>query len=333
MVNPWLQFLVCAVIIIFAGTRLTKYAAVVADNTGIGTAWVGAVMLPFATSLPELVTTLRAVTINTPDLALGNLLGSCLYNLALLAVIDLLEGRGAMTARINQGHIVTAALSIITVCLASIAMLKIAFLPLGWVGLETLIIALVYIFGSRLLYRYDQKNRTLAPQEKGITSDAYWISTGRALINFLVAALFIVLAGVYLTDAADQIAVTTGLGHTFVGSILLAISTSLPETVTTISALKMGLLNMAVANVFGANFMNLFIIFIADLFYRKAPLLYAVSDSNLLSALAVILFSTIIILGLIYRSERKFARIGFDALLILAGYLTVVYTLFRTSGN
>jgi cation:H+ antiporter len=333
VINPWLQFFVCAAIIVFAGTRLTKNAAVVAENTGIGTAWAGAIMLPLATSLPELVTTLRAVSINAPDLAMGNILGSCLYNLALLAVIDLLEGRGAMTARINQGHIITASLSIITVCLASIAMLRVVYLPIGWVGLETLLIALVYLMGSRLIYRYEQKKKPLLSLEHKEEGPEPGSSTGRAIFHFLLAALAIVFAGVLLTDAADRIAIMTGLGHTFIGSILLAISTSLPETVTTITALRLGLLDMAVANVFGANFMNLFILFIADIFYRPSPLLYAVSGNNLLSAITVIIFSSIFIFSLVYRSEKKVVRLGYDALLILIGYLTVVYLLFKSGSN
>ncbi len=333
MINPWLQFLICAAIIVFAGSRLARSAAVVAGNIGIGTAWAGVILLPLATSSPELVTTLSAVMIDAPDLAIGNILGSCLYNLTLLAVIDLLEGRGALTARINQGHIVTASLSIISVCLVSIAMLRVVYLPIGWVGVETLFIALVYIFGSRLLYRYERKNLSLPPVGDEVHDSKKPVSTGQALLQFLIAAGLILVAGVFLTDASDQIAVLTGLGHTFVGSIFLAMSTSLPETVTIITAVRLGYIDMAVANVFGANFMNLFIVFLADLFYRRGPLLYAVSDSNLLSAVMVILLSTVIILGLTYRSKRKVARIGYDVLLVLAGYLVTVVLLFKAGGN
>lgn len=335
MINPWLQFLICAGIIVFAGSRLTRSAAAVAENTGIGTAWAGALMLPFATSLPELVTTLRAVSINAPDLAIGNILGSCLYNLTLLAVIDLLEGRGPLTARINQRHIITASLSIITICLASIAMLRIVYLPIGWIGIETLLIALVYIFGSRLVYRYESKNLTHPPADEIVNrfDSNEPISTPQALLHFIIAAGFIVIAGVLLTDATDQIAIITGLGHTFVGSIFLAISTSLPETVTTITAVRLGYLDMAVANVFGANFFNLLIVFVADLFYARAPLLYVVSDDHLLSALMVVLLSTVIIFGLTYRSKRKIARVGLDTMLVLAGYLIAVFMLYKSGGN
>jgi len=333
MLNPWLQFFICAVIIVLAGTRLTKSAAVVAENTGIGTAWVGALMLPMATSLPELVTTISAVLIDAPDLGVGNLLGSCLYNLSLLVVIDLLEGRGTLTSRINQGHIITASLSVITICIASVAIIGVVYLPLGWIGFETLLIALVYLFGGRLLYRYELRNPALALAAEAGSVPQKPLTTKQALLQFTLAAGFIVGAGVLLTTAADQIAITTGLGHTFVGSIFLAVSTSLPETVTTITAVRLGYVDMAVANVFGANFMNLFIVFLADLLYMQGPLLYAASDGHLLSAVMVIMLSAVFIFGIIYRSKKKIARIGYDVLLVLAGYIMVVYLLFKSGGN
>ncbi len=332
MINHWLQFVICAAVIVFAGSRLTRNAAVVADKTGIGSAWVGALMLPLATSLPELVTTLRAAAIQAPDLALGNILGSCLYNLALLAVIDMIEGRGPLTARINKGHTIVASLSIITICIAALAVIGVFTLQAGWVGIETILIAVIYLLGSRFIYRYEKKNMPEVFGEAELeTGTGVKTTTGKALTNFALAAGLIVLAGIFLTDASDRIAIETGLGRTFVGSIFLAVSTSLPETVTTITAVRLGYLNMAVANIFGANFMNLFIIFIADIFYRQGPLLQAVSGQHLLSAVIVILMSTIIIFGLTYRSEKTFTRAGIDTILVFVAYLVAFYMLFKSA--
>lgn len=332
MINPWLQFIISAVVIVYAGSKLTKNAAVVADRIGIGTAWVGALMLPLATSLPELVTTLRAVTIDTPDLALGNILGSCLYNLSLLALIDMIEGRGPLTSKVGKGHIIPASLSVISVCIAAIAMLGITGLKIGWVSFETLLIAGLYFYGSLLLFKYEKKNQPVLTDIEELP-ESNRASGGVALLNFGIAALFIVVAGVLVTDALDLIAVQTGLGHSFVGSLFLAVSTSLPETVTTVSAVRLGYLDMAVANVFGANFMNLFIIFIADFVYRNGALLHAVSETHLFSALLVILISTVIIFGLTYRSTERKARVGFDTILALAGYLLVLVVIFRSGGK
>lgn len=333
MVNPWIQFLISAAIIIYAGSKLTRNAAVVAENTGIGSAWVGAMLLPLATSLPELVTTLTAVSIDAPDLALGNLLGSCLYNLALLAMLDMLIGRGNLTARLIQGHIVTVTLSIMTLSLVSIAMLGILVIPVGWIGLESVIIAMVYIFGSRLIYRYEQKNALPSKRDEHFQDNHKLPSTRLALLQFMAAAVIIIAAGVVITDAADRIAITTGLGHSFVGSIFLAISTGLPETVTTVSAMRLGYLDMAVANVFGANVVNVFLVFWADLLYLQAPLLSRVLEIHLLSSIMIIMLSAVFVFGLVYRSERKLFRVGFDSWLILAGYLMTVYLIFIFGGN
>ena len=331
MINSWLQFALCAIVIVFAGSKLTKNAAIVADNVGIGTAWVGALMLPLATSLPELVTTLRAVTINVPDLALGNILGSCLFNLSLLTLIDLLSGKGPLTARLSQGHIVTASLSVITVSMATIAILGIVAVPVGWIGMETLLIAVIYIVGGRMLFGFERTSfKQQNDQEIKSTSKQ---STLRALGNFALAAALIVAAGILLTDATDRIAVETALGHTFVGTLFLAISTSLPETVTTITAVRLGFTDMAVANVFGANFMNLFIVFIADLFFRQGPLLAAVSIGQATSAVIVIMLSVLIIFGITYRSNKSLFRIGYDTLLVLVGYITAVYLIFKSGSN
>jgi cation:H+ antiporter len=333
MINHWLQFFICAAIIVFAGTKLAKNAAVIADNTGIGSAWVGALLLPLATSLPELVTTLRAVAINSPDLAVGNILGSCLYNLSLLAIIDMLEGKGPLTSRISRGHTIVASLSIITICIAALAILGVFTGSIGWIGYDTILIALVYILGSRMIFRYEHKNMSEVIIEEELAVKTEQLTSGKALMNFSLAAGLIIIAGVFLTDASDRIALETGLGQTFVGSIFLAISTSLPETVTTISAVRYGYLDMAVANIFGANFMNLFIIFLADLLYLDSPLLQAVSNQQLLSALMVILMSTVMIFGMIYRSEKKILRAGYDTLLMLAAYITAFYMLYKSGGN
>jgi cation:H+ antiporter len=329
MANPWFQFFLSAVVIVWAGNRLTLSAKAIADYIGLGAAWAGVLLLPLVTSLPELVTSLRAVAIDAPDLAVGNIFGSNLFNLALLAVIDLAQGRGTLTARVNSGHILTAGLSIITVCLALLSMFSRQSLSIAWVGFDTALIAGVYLFGSRLLFKYEQRHTApFLEHQTGAVEIGSPPTTRTAVLSYLFSAALIVSAGVFLTDAADVIALETGLGHTFIGSLLLAVSTSLPEAVTTLTAVRLGLLDMAVANIFGANFFNLLILFWSDLFFRRAPLLSVVSDAHLISAVMVILMTAVVITGLIYRSQRELVRIGYDSLAVLVGYIIAFYFLF-----
>lgn len=334
MSNPWLHLLISAAIILWAGNRLTRSATVIADCTGLSTAWVGALMLPMVTSLPELVTSTRAAAIGAPDLALGNIFGSNLYNLSLLAAMDLFKGRGTLTARVQAGHVLSASLSVIAICLASLAMVGDFFFPLGWIGIDTVIIAGIYLLGSQLLFRHEKRNMPLLPPGVGAEcTPPRRSSLGRGVFQYLIAAVLIITAAIFLTDAADRIAVQTGLGRTFVGSLFLAVSTSLPETVTTLTAVRMGALDMAVANVFGANLTNMFILFLTDLFYRPGPLLAAVSTTHLFSAILVILLSAVVMAGLIYRSQRELIGIGYDSLIVVVGYILGMLLIYAAGGS
>lgn len=331
--NFWIQFFVSAVVVIWAGSRLTRSAKDIAGHAGISTAWAGVLLLPLVTALPELVTTTRAVTIGAPDLALGNIFGSNLFNLALLAVIDLVQGRGALTARLKAGHILTASLTVIAICFAVIGLSGPSIVSLGFVGGETFLIALVYLAGSRLLFRHEKKNMLHILDEEASSGNIKSNSLPRALLQYLFSAALIVAAGVFLTDAADMIALETGLGRTVVGSLFLAVCTSLPELVTTISAVRLGVLDMAVANVFGANFLNLFIIFWADLLYTSGPILEVASSAHIFSGMMAVVFTSIVIIGLVYRSQRELIRVGYDSLAVIVGYLITVYFLFASGVN
>lgn len=81
----------------------------IARLTGLSRSWIGLVLLATATSLPELFTGVSAVTVaNAPNIAVGDALGSCIFNLAMLVVLDVMSRDEPMYRRIDQGHIMTA---------------------------------------------------------------------------------------------------------------------------------------------------------------------------------------------------------------------------------
>ncbi|MEK7439822.1 MAG: hypothetical protein AABZ78_03425 [Chloroflexota bacterium] len=97
----WIEFAVCAALIVAAATQLSRYGDVLAEKTGLGRAWVGGILLAGVTSLPELVSGVSAVTwLNAPNLAAGSILGSCLFNLALIALMDLAYQPGSIVLSI-----------------------------------------------------------------------------------------------------------------------------------------------------------------------------------------------------------------------------------------
>ena len=112
----WLKFLISAGIIIAAGTKLSFYANIISERTGLSKAWIGMVLLGLVTSLPELATTFAsAVKLNAVDLALVNVLGINIFNLMIIVLLNFLHRQGSVTgiASHNHSHIRSATLTLI----------------------------------------------------------------------------------------------------------------------------------------------------------------------------------------------------------------------------
>ena len=319
----WLHFFGSAILIIFAGMQLTRNAEKISNALNMSTAWAGALLLPLATSLPELVVSRRAVIIDSPDLAGGNIYGSIIFNLVLIALIDLLQGAGPLTVRRKRGLIVAGLLCVVIISFSCLAILISLPYRIGWIGIDSLLILLIFLLGSSALVRLEKKTARNANE--------YYPKnelTG-AILRFTLAALVIIFAGSVLTDAADAIARETGLSHTLVGSVFVAVSTSLPELVTITTAVRLGLVEMAVAKVFGANFFNILLLFFADIFYRRGLLLSSLSPDILIVALMGIILTAVALLGFIFPLRHHYFRLGVTSIVIIGGYLlTLVFLLY-----
>lgn len=336
LLTAWLQFIVGAILVIIAGVALTKSADTLGKAFGLSSGWAGVLILPMATSLPELVSSVRAALILAPDLAVGNLFGSNLFNIAIIAIIDLVQGKGSLFHRLKEGHAMAASLSIVLLSIAALGLL----LPFpaildSSIGLDTILLLFCYLAAARLITNYEKSNLSSsslnvdkAAEEFEKEKQTILSKPKPALLSFIIAASVILFAGTYLTDASDVIALETGLGRTFVGSIFLAIATSLPEVVTTSTAARMGKLDMAVGNVFGANIYNMFILGVIDIVYLPGPLLKAVHPEHLLTILMCVVLTALAITGLVNRSKRAVGFFGIDSLVIVCGYITAVAVLF-----
>lgn len=339
MASLWWQFGLSAFVVVVAGVALARSAEVIADKGPLGRVWVGTILLAGATSLPELATSMSAGWMGIPDIAVGNVFGSNMFNVFIIAVADMFDGRGSILRKASPGHILGALFSIILSGMAAVAML----VPLGGqvigVGWDTVAIAAVYLFGVRLLGRYDRR----APEEQAVLdmdtgSEPIWRPRARrrggemtlstAYVVFGLAAAVTVVAGVKLSETGDALAAATGLGATFVGSILIAAATSLPEVVTTLSAVLSGSFDLAVGNVIGSNMFNTLILLFADISYRPGPILAAVQETHVVVALMGAVMSAIVVTGLFYRSKRSYGWLGPDSLAIIGTYAIALWMLF-----
>lgn len=303
----WLQLLLCLVVIGFAGWHLSRNGDIIAEKTGMSASWVGLILLSTATSLPELVTGLSAVTAaNAPDIAVGDMLGSAVFNLAILVVLDALYRRESLYSRAAQGHILSAALGALLLAFAGFSILldRTGASPaLGHVGLYTPFIVLVYLVSMRVIYQYEQ--RTVAAFTEAEAQRYPDVTLRRAVTGYLTAALAVVVAGSWLPFVAADISELMGWGQSFVGTILVAAVTSAPEAAVTLSALRMGAIDMAIANLLGSNLFNVVILAVDDLAYQRGPLLAQISPSHAITALTAVMMSAVVIVGLIFRPHRR----------------------------
>ena len=327
----FLKFSVLAAVIVVAGIYLATYADVLAEKLGFGRTLAGLVLLAAATSLPELAVDCSAVLMEkpAPDLAVGALIGSSLFNLLILAVLDLLHRRpDRIFSPVSQQHIISAVTSVMSTGLVVFFLVLNALkmsISWHWVGLGPAIIFAFYILSLRLVY-LDQQHRREQVVDEDEPSGMHLV---HATIGYIVATAAIFLSASTLAPVADQIALETGLGGTFIGSTLIALTTSLPELVTTAAAVRMGAFDMAMGNVVGSNNFNMAILFPVDVVYRRGVLLKDVELNHVFTGIVVILVTSVGLLAMVYQPKKKFWFIEPDSSLIVVLSVAAIYVLYK----
>lgn len=329
----WIEFAVCLVLIAVAGYRLSLYGDMIAEKRGLTRTWVGVVMVASVTSLPELVAGLSSVTVAyTPDIALGDILGSCVFNLMLIVVLDFMHRQGSVYSSAHVGHTLSAGFGVILIGFLGVNLLLATNglnLSIGHVGLYTPLILLLYALAMRTIFRYEQMRELPIV---GIEHPRYASTTLRqAVIGYVIAAHVVVAAGIWLPFVGKALATQHGWGEGFVGTLFVAAVTSLPEAVVSIAAARLGAVDMALGNLFGSNLFNIAILAVDDLAYQPGPLLAAVDSTHAVSALSAMVMSGIAIVGLLCRSrQRVFRTVGWPSLFLLTVYLYNGYALYLT---
>lgn len=303
----WLQLLICLMAIGFAGFHLSKSGDIIAEKTGLSRSWIGLILLATATSLPELVTGISSVTLaNAPDIAVGDVLGSTVFNLAILVVLDALYRRETLYSCAAQGHILSAALGALLIGFAGFSLLldRAGLSPvIAHIGWYTPLILLIYFAAMRAVYQYEQ--RTVSEFTEAQTARYPDISLSRAATLYALSAVAIIAAGSWLPFVAVDLAALMGWQHSFVGTLLVAAVTSAPELAVTLAALRLGALDMAIANLLGSNLLDIAILALDDLGYLPGSLLAAVSPAHALTALVAVMMSTLVIAGLVFRPRTR----------------------------
>jgi len=322
-------FAICGIIIFFAGQKLSHYGDLISSLSGLGRAWIGLILMASITSLPELMVGISSsAIIESADLAVGDILGSCALNLGILAMMDaFVPNRKPIFGTASQNHVIAAAMGIVLIVMAGAGI----FLPedymiVGGLGLISFSFIVIYFGSIFLIYRFDLKQK-VAEAVKHEAKEG--MSLSKVVLHFSGYAIVIVGAALMLPHFTDNIATMAGLDKSFAGTLLLAVATSLPEIAVSIAAVRLGAVDMAVGNLLGSNLFNILILAIDDIFYTKGNLLKDASDMNLISCLATVLMAAIAIIGLSYRLEAKRFWLAWDALLIFSIYIANMVILYN----
>ena len=320
----WLSLLACLAVIGFAGARLSRYGDIIAEKTGMSRGWVGLILLATVTSLPEMVTGLSAVTIaKAPDIAIGDVLGSCVFNLLIIVALDFLYRRESIYTRAHQGHVLSAGYGVVLIGFVGFNLLLYrngAFPSVGHVGLYTPVILVLYFLAMRSLYRYEKAQVSEYVEDRA----ERYPDTGlkQAVKGYVIAAGAVVVAGLGLPFIASDLAVAMAWEQSFVGTLFVAAVTSAPEVVVTLAALRIGAIDLAIGNLFGSNLFNIAIVAIDDLAYLPGPLLADVSISHAASAFSAMMMMGLAVVGLVLRPQSRVLRtVSWISLMLLVIYL------------
>lgn len=319
----WLQLGGCLLVIGFAGFQLSRYGDAIAEKAGLSRSWVGLALIAVVTSLPELATGVSSVTAaRVPDIAVGDVLGSCVFNMLILVVLDFLYRREPVYTRARQGHIVSAGFGTALIGFAGFSLLfyhDTTALALGHVGLYSPLIVLLYAFAVRALFRYEREQVSKFVEEEVAHPD---LTLKGAIFGYAVAGLIVVLAGIWLPFIGNDLAREMGWTQSFVGTLLVATVTSTPEVVVTVAALRLGAVDLAIGGLLGSNLFNIVILSVDDVFYTAGPLFAGVSNVHAASAFSAMMMNGVATVGLMLRPKpRVFRAVSWVSLFLIAVFL------------
>ncbi|MCD6418524.1 sodium:calcium antiporter [bacterium] len=324
------------IVIVLAGSWLSRLGDKLAEITGLSSSWIGIILLATITSVPELAATFTSVAAGVKDIGVGNVFGSNMFNMFIIAILDFLQGPGPVMLSVSATQILPAAQGIFLMALAAAGIFAVQSSPeadgeyLGWLFSSLLLIS--WVVGTFITFRSEQA--TVSDEEYRRKPNRKELR--KVIINFGIATTIVIIAGIILIAFAKGIAqaqfhigkLTFQLGNSFAGTIIVAIVTSLPELVVSISAYRIGAVNMAIANLFGSNTYNMLLIPIMEIITPKQSIFSGLQNVHLITACFAIILTSVAIMGVVYRSRKSILYLGWDAIAILGFFLLGNYIFF-----
>ncbi len=319
-------FIFATVIIVITGSRLSKYGDMMADMLGWGKMFMGIILMASVTSMPELMSGISAVAIlDAPDLAVGDIVGSCAFNILIISIMDLYYNhKKPLTTDAQTGHVIAASFGIMLLSMLAFAILMPdVFGNIAWIGGFSLLFLVLYLVAIRVVFLYDKKNNH-HKQEK---NNSHSLTLKQVIYRYTANAVILMAAAMLLPFFGENLAEASGLGQSLFGTLFIAFSTSLPEVVVSIAAIRIGVIDLAIGNLFGSNIFNIAILSFDDILYTKGPIFLYTNPNHIIPVLGTIIITAIGIIGIIYKAEKKW-KLAIDTSLILVVYVLMMGLLY-----
>lgn len=285
-------FLFLAGLTVFLSFRLSYYADLLNKTTNISGVFIGGILLAGITSLPELVTCLSSIFLNNPYLAIGDILGSNFFNIAMMCFFDILFIKTMFYNYTKDRYYLIYVLLILNYLIMYLFMGGTFNLEIFNIGLPSFIIIITYIFYLKNAKEEETKKEVITTKE-------------HVLLKFFLVGLFMVIVSILLTLVVNLIAgKNPNVASSFIGAILLGITTSMPEVITFIALVKMKSFDLALSDIIGSNLFNLLILAIGDIFLKNKEIYYFVDKESMF----LLIFGFILTILSFYQNNRKVVK-------------------------
>ena len=263
------------------GEGALKSVLVIARKFKISNILVSAVIIGFGTSLAELTVSVEAVLIGSPDIALGNIIGSNIANILLVtAIAALITPIMLKNLKINR--------DIFVMIIASLLLLFFKFID--WLNFYSGVIFLLILF-SYISYSYFQDQKDNGDKEENLEN----FSLIKAIIYSVIGLATLILGGWLLVNSSIKIAQSYGISEAVIGLTIVAVGTAIPELTTTIIASIKKHNDLVIGNILGSNIFNILGILGMTLLIENIPVTDEMMKKGIWEMIAATLFFIIIL--------------------------------------
>lgn len=283
-------FLLFAFLTVFLSIKLSYYADSLSKTSGVSKALIGGIVLAGVTSLPEFVTCFSAIMVGNPTLAMGDILGSNLFNIFMICFFDVVFMRKMIFTETAKNHNLVLLLLLLNYLVLYLFVSKVFDFSLFAIGIPSIVIAITYIYYIRSIPKFE--GDSVAINDSG---------NSHLVLKLILTAVFMVMSSVMLTIIVNNLSVLhPSFSSSFLGAIFLGITTSLPEVITFYTLVSINSYDLALSNIVGSNLFNLLVLALGDVLVKGS--IYSFSDRD---TLPIVVLGFVFIFICLVSNNRK----------------------------